>query len=460
MESDYCSDDASTSSGNSILGAADNEREDIFHRRCWLVRRNIAVAFFRENLQRRGRTPRSVSGSSGRLLRQLGDAPYSVREWSQHSPQLQDGGWTRSSLSWNKFGKIQRCQMTKSLLGHLVQRLTLDSALYSKDSSSSSIELPQTLGSAVPMPGLFLKSFAVPPNMLYINLQLNFWSDPCLLGNGVCYWNGWKLQGYEPQTELQGRWFSCKDKRLWRRWRFRQGHLRRRPRRRRCFFHKLGSYLLASVLHKMKYALIAGAAATELPCSTLECTRSGPKSGVRYRTASTRKFPYMLPILMLLLCLQQADGVKVGVDSTVIPGASAKHCGGTVNMPGSDAQAGPHATVIKKKAYRRALNRALQNGSTRYRGRIMTAAQASWYSPPRLVPQRSEPGPHRRTSRSRRNRVLSHNFGGVCTATYDNFCCWLENCSYDVILLQEVHFWSWKVFNAMGDPRMEHCYLC
>ena len=364
----------------------------------------------------------------------------SAREWSQHSPQLQDGGWTRSSPSWNKFGKIQCCQMTKRSFGHLARRLTLDSALYSKDSSFSSIELPQTLGSAVPMPGLFLRSFAAPPNMLYINLQLNSWSDPCLLGNDACYWNGWKLLGYEPQTELQGRWFSCKDKRLWRRWRLRQGYLRRRLRRRRGFFRKLGSDLLASVLHKLKYALIAGTAAAELPRSTMECTRSGPKSGVRYRTASTRKFPYMLPILMLLLCLQQADGVKVGVDSTAIPGASAKHCGGTVNMPGSDAQAGPPATVIKKRAYRRALNRALQNGSTRYRGRIMTAAQASWYSPPRLVPQLSESGPHRRTSRSRRIRVLSHNLGGVCTATYDNFCCWLENCNYDVILLQEVHF--------------------
>ena len=76
VESDSSSDD-STSYG-SILGAADSAKEDIFVRRCWLVRRNLAVEFFKEALQRRGRTSRSVSGSSGRLLRQLGDAPYNV----------------------------------------------------------------------------------------------------------------------------------------------------------------------------------------------------------------------------------------------------------------------------------------------------------------------------------------------------------------------------------------------
>ena len=76
MESGYSSDD--TSSGSTILGAADDDREDIFIRRCWLVRRNLAVEFFKEQLERLGRTPRSVSGSSGRLLRQLGDAPSNV----------------------------------------------------------------------------------------------------------------------------------------------------------------------------------------------------------------------------------------------------------------------------------------------------------------------------------------------------------------------------------------------
>ena len=140
-------------------------------------------------------------------------------------------------------------------------------------------------------------------------------------------------------------------------------------------------------------------------------------------------------LLLLLLCLRQTDGVKVELDSTAISGASAKPRGGTALMPTPDNQAGSHARqVIKKRAYRRALNRALQHGTTRYRGRVMTAAQASWYNQPRLVPQRSESGISRRTSRSRRIRVLSHNLGGVCTATYDNFSCWLENCSYDIIL--------------------------
>ena len=75
MDSDYSSE---TSTDSSILGEADDAKEQIFVRRCWLTKRNLAVAFFRENLQQRGRTPRSVSGSSGRLLHQLGDAPYHV----------------------------------------------------------------------------------------------------------------------------------------------------------------------------------------------------------------------------------------------------------------------------------------------------------------------------------------------------------------------------------------------
>ena len=32
------------------------------------------------------------------------------------------------------------------------------------------------------------------------------------------------------------------------------------------------------------------------------------------------------------------------------------------------------------------------------------------------------------------------NLGGVCTATYDCLRNWLDNCPFDVVLLQEIHF--------------------
>ena len=107
--------------------------------------------------------------------------------------------------------------------------------------------------------------------------------------------------------------------------------------------------------------------------STMMSARSGPKSGVRIRTATSWRFLRMFQFLLLLYCLRQADGVKVEMDSSAISGASAKPRGGTALMTNPDNQAGPHARqVIKKRAYRRALNRALQHGTTRYRGRVMT----------------------------------------------------------------------------------------
>ena len=72
----------------------------------------------------------------------------------------------------------------------------------------------------------------------------------------------------------------------------------------------------------------------------------------------------------------------------------------------------------------------------------MTAQQAAWFTPPKLVQvKRVDNGRKDGVSSGRRGpeiRICSLNLGGVCSSTYDNFRNWLDTCPFDMVLLQEV----------------------
>ena len=254
-----------------------------------------------------------------------------------------------------------------------------------------------------------------------------------------------------------------------RRWRYKQGaRARRHCARGRCKHRHWDSL---RVLNTLLGSLLVGiffmrsmcsshwfavdsvpAAVAKFEESSNFCTRSGPKSGVRIRTATSWRFFRMIQLLLLLLCLRQADGVKVEMDSTAISGASAKPRGGTALMPTPDNQAGSHARqVIKKRAYRRALNRALQHGTTRYRGRVMTAAQASWYNQPRLVPQRSESG----ISRKLRDRD-EFEFSATTLVGFALPPMIIFHVGWN---LAAMTLFYCEVLFTMGHPAMAHCHF-
>ena len=145
--------------------------------------------------------------------------------------------------------------------------------------------------------------------------------------------------------------------------------------------------------------------------------------------------------------------MKVGHGPTTFPGVGVptKPSGGTADHFSKLAGGNFAKQLVRKRAYHRALSRAQQNGATMYRGRCMTSVQASWYRSPKLqVVSESASrwtGNTRRASKLPRLRVISHNLGGICQATFDNFSCWLEHCPYDVVLLQEIYFGMGKTSN-------------
>ena len=179
--------------------------------------------------------------------------------------------------------------------------------------------------------------------------------------------------------------------------------------------------------------------------------RSGPKSGV-CSTVSFRAFSmqFWIGIYIFMTLLHGADGVKVEGIPTLLSGAAgaqaaaAKPSGRTA-YDFSRLHCGNLAKqLVRKRSYKRALLRAQQNGITMYRGRCMTAQQAAWFSPPKLVQVHSTSSGRRRdrTSgpRGPTMRVCCLNLGGVCTATHDCLRNWLDGCPFDVVLLQEIHF--------------------
>ena len=183
--------------------------------------------------------------------------------------------------------------------------------------------------------------------------------------------------------------------------------------------------------------------------------RQGPKSlgGTRQSSSHSQQ--------------QGSTDVMVAMPCAGIAGASANSLRAESLMAKRSTRASKFCTA--KRAFKRAQRRALEHGSTMYRGRICTAASLGCHSlhvqdtsfssaatrtvqhfsrQPRSS-QRTPGMPRARTVSSMsdrihgsRLRVVSFNLGGICTSTYDVMMQWLqhEGKNYDVVMLQETHY--------------------
>ena len=176
--------------------------------------------------------------------------------------------------------------------------------------------------------------------------------------------------------------------------------------------------------------------------STTRASCLGPKSqacgraskGVRCRLHVGLFFWMLVFLLLPIQCMATGD-VRVSVPPTGILGAvssDAAKTRGTSRMSFSAAT----LPTARKRSYRRAVHRALKNGSTTYRGKIFTSND--------LEAMRGSPYVYSRTKQvqsptSKRIRVLSANFDGITAAAYDSLALWLQHAEYDVLLMQETH---------------------
>ena len=215
---------------------------------------------------------------------------------------------------------------------------------------------------------------------------------------------------------------------------------------------------MALIAHLGKWLVshinVGDAAVAGFVCSMLHSTRSGPKSGVRASgRMHMRIFNTWILLCLLQLHINGAYGVKVGNGPTTFPGVGVptKQSGRTADDFSRQAGGNFAKQLVRKRAYQRALIRAQQNGFTMYRGRRMTAVQASLCQTPKLqvAPASGSrwAGQARKAAKQPRLRVISHNLGGICQATFDNFSNWLEHSPYDIVLLQEIHFGVGKTSN-------------
>ena len=117
---------------------------------------------------------------------------------------------------------------------------------------------------------------------------------------------------------------------------------------------------------------------------------------------------------------------------------------------------------IVKRAYRRALHRAAQHGSTQYRGRTFTLTDLQHQMPiPAFREPKSRrplpPQPHKEAV-----QVLTFNVGGATPLVYDELLTWLHHEQPHFVLIQETH---WKAssnytsgrYHVIGSGGEERC---
>ena len=182
--------------------------------------------------------------------------------------------------------------------------------------------------------------------------------------------------------------------------------------------------------------------------------RPGPKPGLRSAFS----------LLLYFLC-GRSEGVRVvttpaGVTEGAAPGLAQdidkapKLCGTPI------PQVSPVHNMFTrsvKRSFKRACRRAICQGSARYRGRTLTAAQvpADLAS---LKQTRSRPKPM--PGQECGLKVLTSNTGGIGGRLYEELLYYLENSSWDIVVLQETRSGpdmeyqcgSWNVVHSGHKP--------
>ena len=172
-----------------------------------------------------------------------------------------------------------------------------------------------------------------------------------------------------------------------------------------------------------------GTATHVKPFSARRTTKGRP----RPNSGGTGRGPRrgLLPLLLLQQVVLPAAGARVVTASTAVTGVL--NGGTTVPQVIGTKRGGdldivrPSYTHIQKRAYRRAIRRAEQHGTTCYRGRMFTVRQL--FGLKRHAPLRNSTTS--RTSRSiprtdTRYSILSWNVGGLTNSLLDELQAWLR----------------------------------
>ena len=185
---------------------------------------------------------------------------------------------------------------------------------------------------------------------------------------------------------------------------------------------------------------------------------SGPKSGPR-RGLST-----WMAVVVACSILNSACGARVPAEATAAGGASSSALPPGTQNPDAKLSGVLVLSSARKRAFRRAQNRATRAGATFYRGKWVTSHQlqaaagelrsshcrARTTSKPLATLGNLAawpPGPKSRASTFRRApgllNVLSVNIEGFSAELYDEFCIWLEMpevpiASLDVIFVRNM----------------------
>ena len=130
----------------------------------------------------------------------------------------------------------------------------------------------------------------------------------------------------------------------------------------------------------------------------------------------------LLYILLLQSCILPVTGVRVGSEPTALPGAQNGGLDNEVTFcakpSGNPNFSGPYLGAVRKRAYKRACDRAAIRGGTYYRG--------TWHTARALQALRVQPGQNRRELQ-RREPARGRSASRVHVSVVE--CRWIESCN-------------------------------
>ena len=191
------------------------------------------------------------------------------------------------------------------------------------------------------------------------------------------------------------------------------------------------------------------------PHTASSCPGLNPRGDTK---RPSRLFRRLLFLFLLQSNVLPVTGVRVGSEPTALPGAQNGGLDNEVTFcakpSGNPNFSGPYLGAVRKRAYKRACDRAAIRGGTYYRGTWHTARalQALRVQPAmnRREPQRREPARGRSASRV---HVLSWNAGGLSLAMFDELILLLSTETYkhvSAVIIQETHWKHESTWRASG----------
>ena len=213
---------------------------------------------------------------------------------------------------------------------------------------------------------------------------------------------------------------------------------------------KLHKQLRGTMGNIFLYSRPATSKATETDATPFRC-RPSPKSG---GSGNTRWFrcPLVWRILIMFQFMFPAAGVRVATESTAVAGARPlpdgnRHIQGWAKPSGVETTFRPHFSFSRKRAYKRAVRRAMVQGHTMYKGKLHTLKQLMNMDCSHVVQRAASLTRTRRIHHVQQDgccfKILSWNVGGLTNSILDELQVWLdraENQDIQVVMLQETRW--------------------